>query len=89
MDVDCLSILRKKAGNNDRKPAILLTLTTHKKKIEIMREKKKLKQLDSVVYINEHLTPSQGEIFAEARARLKKKNGMCHMDKRWLIFYKC
>ena len=88
MDVDSVSKLRKRTGNNDRKPDILLTLTTHKKKIEIMREKKKLKQLDSVVYINEHLTPSQGEIFAEARARLKKKTLCATWTRDGLTFVK-
>ena len=50
-----------------------MTLTTTKKKVEIMREKKKLRQLDHQMYINEHLTPTQAEIFAHARSMVKKK----------------
>ena len=51
----------------------MLSLTTQNKKEEIMKSKKKLKDLNLQVYINEHLTAKQGEMFADARSLVKKK----------------
>ena len=73
IDVD--SIVRLTRKNNAKQNGdILLTLTTYKKKLEIVRAKKKLKDLNEQIYINESLTQKQGELFAAARSLVKKKS---------------
>lgn len=53
------------------KPHIVVQLITSKRKIDILRQTRKLK--DTGVYINEHLTKKNGEI-ARASRILKKKS---------------
>ena len=58
---------------NKETPDIIVALTTHRKKVEIMTAKKNLRQLDEQIYINEQLTPRQGELFASTRSLVKQK----------------
>ena len=79
-DCDGIFRLQKKANQRDidLPPVIQVNLTTNRKKVEIMKNKKKLKLDNSddrrnVIYINEKLTPKQNELFAAARALVKTK----------------
>ena len=66
--------MKCRKNNAKQNGDILLTLTTYKKKLEIVRAKKKLKDLNEQIYINESLTQKQGELFAAARSLVKKKS---------------
>ena len=68
VDIDSVSKVKTKTGN---RTDILLTVTTLRKKSDIMRAKKKLKGFEQQIYINESLTPKQGELFAESRKLTK------------------
>lgn len=78
--IDCdgaFRIYRRDKNNtvdnpNKTPPMIQINLTTNRKKTEIMQNKKKLKNLQGQpIYINEKLTPKQGEIFAWTRRMVK------------------
>ncbi len=56
-----------------RKKLYYVTLTTYRKKEEIMMVKKNLKQNDEKIFINENLTPKQGVTFFMARKLVKEK----------------
>jgi hypothetical protein len=72
MDIDSAIRLRGKREQKKTKD-ILLTVASYRKKLEIVRAKKKLKDCDELIYINEALTPKQSELFAETRSLVKKK----------------
>ena len=75
-DIHSLFRLR---GRNGRKQTsetgdIILTVATYRKKLEIFRAKKNLKMCEGSIYINESLTPKQGELFAATRDMVKNKS---------------
>ena len=71
VDIDSVIVGRKNKEHSP--PNVILTLTTIRKKVEIMRAKKNLRQLEDKIYINEQLTQKQGELFATTRSLCKKK----------------
>ena len=71
VDIDSVSRLK---GKKAKVPSdIMLTVTTYRRKLEIVRAKKKLKDCDERIYINESLTPKQGELYADSRKLVKQK----------------
>lgn len=72
IDVDKAYISASK--RNPEQKSIFITLTTNRKKDEIMRVKKNLKHIDNEkIFINEYLTLKQAETFAVARGLVKNK----------------
>ncbi len=71
-DIDTSFIVPSR--KDPRQKSIYITLTTGRKKVEIMKVKKNLRNIPGErIYINEHLTLKQGEIFAKARELVRKK----------------
>jgi hypothetical protein len=85
-DLDFVTRLKKR--DNKQHPDVMLTLTTQKKKEEILKAKKKIKDLDKQIYINEQLTIKQGEIFANARSLVKKNQLKASWTWRGRVFVK-
>jgi len=89
---DCDGIFRlanKKNDVDDAPPAIQLTLTTNRKKVEIMQNKKKLKDYAGErIYINEKLTQRQNATFAWARKMVKDKKLHAVWTREGKIFVK-
>jgi len=74
---------------NPSQKSIYITLTTSRKKIEIMKVKKNPRNIPGEgIYINEHLTQKQGEIFAKARDLVRKKKTYSSLDSRWQSIHK-
>lgn len=72
--VDIDDIYRIKQRTPTKPPTIILTLTTKRKKVELMKVKKGLKNsTGEQIYINESLTPKKSELFARARSLVKEK----------------
>ena len=71
--VDIDGVIRVGEETENKPRLIMLTVTTQKKKIQIMKEKKNLKKLDRQIYINESLTVKQSELFADSRKAFREK----------------
>ena len=48
-------------------PSLLVRFTKRKKKLEILRARKKLREAHSSIFLNEHLTKTASAVFAETR----------------------
>jgi len=71
MDIDDVFKLKQKRGKTS---PIIVTFTTKRKKIEIMKTKKNLRNYaKEQIYINESLTPNKAVLFANARTLVKNK----------------
>lgn len=90
LDID--EAFRPKAkGQGQGAGNIIVTLTTKRKKIEIMRTKKILKNYSdgsTNVYINESLTPNKSELFAKTRNLVKRKKIISTWTRDGQIFVK-
>ena len=75
-DVEKIHRLRPRSKKGEPRN-IIVQLTSHKAKVELMRNKKKLKTSDrrnqNQIYINEALTPYRAKMFADARKLVKDK----------------
>ena len=90
MDIDKVYAI-KTNKNNTTGRSIYVSLTTTRKKDEIMKAKKLLRDLDDdtgIIYINEYLTQKQGELFAKARGLVKKKKLIAAWTRDGKVFVK-
>ena len=93
VDIDGIYRMTRRRNNQETAdpipPVIQLTLTTTRKKIEIMKNKKKLKGVEERrIYINERLTQRQSEIFAWARSEVKAKQVNAAWTREGTVFIK-
>ena len=84
MDVDSVMKLRKK--NETNTADLLITVTTYKKKIEILKEKNKLKTLDTKVYKRESHAKARRNIRRGQKPAEEEEN-IRNLDQGWTCLH--